>query len=223
MAIADSRVPNGIGILPLQHEDYDKQGFSVDLRGSLVALRITGRDDGDQGLGQWFYDTNTPGTLEGGNFWDVDRNLRNCPGWAFAWSVQAETSGGASNDVATGPGRRRGGSQQARPTGQQGAPDGRYNPKPIFFPIRLGKAGADPNKAQPKAPPAPPGARPGNQDFGGPVLVLGIGGSIGGFGGQGVGTGSRFASFSGVRTNFSSGSPRAGATFSFIPPMKKAR
>lgn len=206
MGIADSRVPNGIGILPLQHEDYDKQGFSVDLRASIVALRITGRDDGDEGLGQWFYDTNTPGTLEGGNFWDVDRNRRNCPGWAFAWSSQLAGAGGSSsnNSVAT-PGThtqrisRRGGAQVALPSGKFAIPDARYIPKPVLIPVNVGAAGADPNKGNKNAqpPPAPPGQ---NQNR----LVLGIGGSATaqGFGGPGVGFGFGFPKFQGVRTNF---------------------
>jgi hypothetical protein len=214
MAIADSRVPNGIGILPLQHEDYDKQGFSVDLRGSIVALRITGRDDGDQGLGQWFYDPSTPGTLEGGNFWDTNRNMRNCPGWAFAWSTQLESGGSSGNNVATGggSGRKSGGPQVARPNGNFGGPDGRYLPKPVLVPVNLGKAGKDPNAAKKNAaPPAPP---PGQQGQPG-VLRLGIGASATaqGFGGAGVGTGSGFATFSGVRTNFG-----GGGFFRFTPP-----
>lgn len=216
MSIADSRVPNGVGILPLQHEDYDKQGFSVDLRASLVALRITGRDDSEQGLGQWFYDPNTPGTLEGGNFWDVNRNQRNCPGWAFAWSSYLSAGGSSNNNVATGGGaqgiRRIQSGQQALPVGNVGAPDSRYIPKGVLVPINIGKAGKDPNAGNKNAaPPTPP---PGQRGQPG-VLRLGIGASATaqGFGGTGVGPGSAFASFSGVRTNFNT-----GGFFRFTPP-----
>lgn len=195
--IADSRVPNGIGILPLQHEDYDKQGFSVDGRSSIVAVRINGRDDQEEGLGQWFYDTNTPGTLEGGNFWDVDRNARACPGWAFAWPAMLLLSG--SNNVATGGGAggNRAGQALAQPIGGGNAPDGRYIPKAVVFNIPLGKPSKDP-----KSPAANPPPQQGGQQNG--VLFLGIGASATrqGFGGPGVGPGSGFATFQGVRTHF---------------------
>lgn len=211
--IADSRVPNGVGILPLRHDGHVEQGYSTDMRSSLVAVRITGRDDTGEGLGHWFYDPDAVGTLENANFWDVDRAARTVPGWAFAWSATLEGGGGGgnSNDVATPSARsapRSSGRQTAaRPNGAGGESDGRYNRKPVIIPQKFGKAGGDPAR-----PPQPP---PGAAGPGGNVLHLGIGAQVWSlsssfasfsFGGSsslgalsgiaGVGRGSGFARFS---------------------------
>ena len=59
--IADSKKPNGIGILPLRHDGYLGGGFSLDFRSYVAAVRITGRRDTGDGLGAWTYDQDSPG------------------------------------------------------------------------------------------------------------------------------------------------------------------
>lgn len=211
--LADSRVPNGVGILPLRHDGYVEKGFSTDMRASMVAVRIVDRDDQGEGLGHWFYDPDAVGTLEGGNFWDVDKSARTVGGWAFAWSATLQGGGGQSHstDVATpstlSRNRGSGGQDAAQPNGLGGGVDGRYLRKGVIIPKQFGKAGGDPARP-PQPPPGVPGA-------GGNVLFLGIGAqvwSLSGsfasfsFGGSsslsalsgisGVGRGSGFARFS---------------------------
>ncbi len=116
--------------------------------------------------------------------------------------------------------------------------DGRMNP--ITVPPRILKAegpsnpnagnGANPGGGPVNDPSAGPqgnlfgpngGRTNQNQDTGGPRLILGIGGSIGSFGGQGVGPGSGFPTFGGVRTDFGGTSfPTFGTPSSFGGPGK---
>lgn len=105
--IADSRKPRGIGILPLQHEDYDRRSppFSVSMRSSILAVRIMDRDDQDlDSLGQWIIDPETAGTLEGGNLWRANAKLREVPGWAFAWPAVISDYKKEREAIATGIG-----------------------------------------------------------------------------------------------------------------------
>jgi hypothetical protein len=100
MFIATSDSPHGPGILVLQHEDFDKHSpkWSVDLRGSLRAVRVKDRLDKDLGLGQWTYDTESAGDIHGGQL--LKNKTRPIPMWRFATPVvTTEPDGGA---VATG-------------------------------------------------------------------------------------------------------------------------
>lgn len=104
--LSDSRSPRGIGILILQHADYHKKGFSIDLRGGLLAARVMDRDDEGDGLGSWYYDPDSVGDLNGGFLWPNVKGLsgsaRPIPGWAFAWPARLR---GGRSGVET-PGNR---------------------------------------------------------------------------------------------------------------------
>lgn len=204
MHIASWGEPNGTGILPLQHEGFDQQGWSIPFRAGIHCVKITGREDTEDGIGNWKYEPDSQGDLVGGNVWYADYAKRPNSGWAFAWPA-AITAQSKSKNVAT-PGR--GGGQgvrrssqnsEALPLGAGGTPDKRFKPKQIRIPFLAGKAGKDP--AAPPPPPPPP-----QQGGGRGVLRLGIGAQV-------VPVSGGFAKFSGVRENFSSGSPKAGATF----------
>ena len=95
--LSDSRDPRGLGILILQHKDYDKTGFSLDLRGGLLAARVLDRDDRTGGLGSWQYDQDSVGDLNGALCWP--NKTREIPGWAFAWPAILDTK---NKDIATG-------------------------------------------------------------------------------------------------------------------------
>src|SRR3990172_456288 len=90
-SIADSRVPNGLGILPLQHSGYLQSGgalgrWSLDMRASVLATRITGRLDTDGNIGHWTYDKFATGDLVGGFCWlAAGRAPGGLAGWSFAW------------------------------------------------------------------------------------------------------------------------------------------
>ena len=110
MKIGDSRGIDGV-IYPLQHKDFDRDGWDLDLRASLLAYRIVGRMDGVEELGWWKIEEDSVGDIIGGQLWPHDKDKRNIPAWRFAWPVVSEkdesedTGGGNGNgeDVATGP------------------------------------------------------------------------------------------------------------------------
>lgn len=192
--IADSKKPNGPGILPLRHDGFLNGGFSLDFRAYVAAVRITGRRDTGDGLGSWTYDQDSPGDLNGGNLWQTDRNARRIPGWAFAWPVTLSASGGTPDGTPTlggGPPQPPRASVFAFPLGGGGVNDNRYVPKQPTMPFRDGKPGADPvNAAKQAAAAAAAAAARGD------VLFLGIGAQVVPF------TGGGFPQFGGVRTNF---------------------
>jgi len=92
--IADSRKPGGLGFLPLQHKDYNSgnPAWSVDMRASILALRITGRQDSGIGLGHWTYDPDSVGDVLGGLCWP-NESSRSIPAWEFAWPVVTQPIG----------------------------------------------------------------------------------------------------------------------------------
>ena len=98
MFIATSDSPQGPGILVLQHENFDKRNpkWSIDMRGSIRAVRIRDRLDRDLGLGQWTYDTESAGDIHGGQL--LKKTSRPIPMWRFATPVIVADG---SNDVAT--------------------------------------------------------------------------------------------------------------------------
>lgn len=89
MKITTSTDPRGIGILALQHKDYDKAtgnplgAWDLHHRATLLAARVIDRNDtGLVGLGHWIYDPETVGDINGGQLLDYDK--RSIPMWRFA-------------------------------------------------------------------------------------------------------------------------------------------
>lgn len=133
MYIKDSR--DGFGILPLQHQDYDKGGWSVDLRTSILAVRVTDRWDKQGGIGQYKYEPESAGDIHGGQLLYRKGKKRTCSMWRFATPVvtvepEDATATGANASVGFG----------VRPTfGKQYEPDVRMK---TFTPDqRRGSAG----------------------------------------------------------------------------------
>lgn len=94
MHIADSRKPRGLGVLPLQHPDFDSPPdggpkFDVDLRGCILAIRVKGRDDyKKKGLGRWIVEDGSLGDLHGGQFFEAESAAKRPIGmWRFATPV----------------------------------------------------------------------------------------------------------------------------------------
>ena len=93
MKIGDSRVRGGPGVLPLQHQDYEKEGWPLWNRASMLAVRLLNRFDNRGGagpandgqLGWWEEDPETRGDVIGGQFWQ--RTSRDLGAWRFAWPV----------------------------------------------------------------------------------------------------------------------------------------
>ena len=85
--IADSRRPGPMGgYWPLQHENFDQQGYSVDTRVSRLAVRITGRLTAPGGqLGHYIYDKKSVGDILGGMLWPKD--TRPTPAWAWGFGA----------------------------------------------------------------------------------------------------------------------------------------
>lgn len=217
-----------VGILPLQHENYESQNFSIQYRASKHCVRITGRQDTGQGIGQWTYDKDSQGDLIGGNCWLANYQGRPMSAWSWAWPAMLSAGGGGRSSRSTqtaettaNTGRPQGvstsfvGDYQAVPIGKGGAPDvKRFIPKNVVVPAGFGAAGNDPNgpNENPPAGPVDPNS-----------LILGIGGQVISVTGgsfptfDGVRTdfsGASFPEFQGVRTNFSGGKP--GANFSGV-------
>lgn len=228
------------GNLVLQHRDFKTKGFSLDYRFHKRCVRIVDFFGENGDLGSAKVDPASIGDLVLGLCWPEAQGKREMPMWSFGFPVVISTKGGGGGvatpggpsagadfgvnvipgGVATGgrPGRGGGGGggkMNMLPIADpKDSPDARMVPIPVE--PRVLKAKGPENPPQP--PPPPPGAGgrrvdPNRIDSGSETLYLGIGGSIGGFGGQGVGTGSSFPRFGGVRQNFSSGSSQAGATF----------
>lgn len=231
MRNADPRAYGTGGIWPLQHHGYKADGWKLSTRNGMVAYRIKGQLRGTGDLGHWLEEERTRGDVTQANMWQEQEGQRDCPGWSWLWPatiiLQAAASGpqpsvptGIGQSVATGGGptpqpqpqrpSRRGGNaaMSMLPVASGVKPDARFEPKQALIPLMEGSPDKDPNSPPPPAPP------PGQQN----TLFLGIGASATGqgFGGPGVGFGFGFASFSGVRTNFSSGTSQAGASFSGV-------
>ena len=100
--ITDSRDPRGsLGFPILQHHRYNSHGWSLDMRGSVIGVRVEDRDDNQGGLGSWM----RPKGEE--NVGDVTQWLlwpkasRPISGFSEAWPAILDDGSGA---VATGGG-----------------------------------------------------------------------------------------------------------------------
>lgn len=108
MFIADSRKP-GVGIWPLQHKGYDENSpkFDLDMRCSMLAVRIIDRRDDKEGLGAWVIDETTAGDVNGAQVWFPSANdgKRECAMWRFATPVVTvkKESGVATPSTGRGP------------------------------------------------------------------------------------------------------------------------
>lgn len=134
-------MPRGIGILPLRHNEYDRE-YDLDLRAGIIAVSITGRNDaGEFGLGHWKYDPASAGDVTQAHFWP--KNTRPVGGWSWCWpAVLIGSKSGATPtlqgkggrpSVATGAKSKCGtfspGSYQMLPCiGEEYAPDKRFSP-----------------------------------------------------------------------------------------------
>lgn len=92
MKISTSTDPRGIGILALQHKDYDKPtghplgAWDLHHRASILAARVIDRNDTNAvGLGHWIYDPETVGDIHGAQLLKFD--TRSVPMWRFATPV----------------------------------------------------------------------------------------------------------------------------------------
>lgn len=89
--ITESRQPRGIGFLPLQHEFFQNQNWTLDQRVSILALRITSRrlpSEGAGNLGHYVFEDKSVGDLHGGLLWYLPEDGssdRPIPGWRFIW------------------------------------------------------------------------------------------------------------------------------------------
>src|SRR6185295_14291645 len=213
----------------LQHKGHKAGKFDIDYRGHKRCVRVLDHLGENGDLGSWKIDPDAIGDLMLGLCWPQDPGKRPVPMWSFGFPVVMQ--GGGKKNVATqgggagpgsvptpgGGGGGGGGAGGGRGGGGGGgnmevlpisdlkdSPDSRMKPIPVQ--PRILKAKGPQNPPQPPPPPAGGGGKPVDPnriDSGGAVLYLGIGGSIGGFGGQGVGRGSSFPTFGGVRSNFS--------------------
>lgn len=111
--ISDSRDPSGIGIPILQHHEFPAKGWSLDLRGGLLAVRVIDRNDTDpDGLGAWLLDADATGDITNALAWPAAKNVpsfgnltRRQAGWSWAWSSVAaviEGSGTPTQGAAGG-------------------------------------------------------------------------------------------------------------------------
>lgn len=219
----------GVGIWPLQHQAYDTQGWSLAMRASMHCVRITGREDTDDGMGHYKYDPDTQGDLLGGNCWLANFQERPMSAWSWVWPAMLIGGGGNSRrerstvtaETTANTGTPQGvsttfvGDYQAIPIGKDASPDvKRFKPKSVKIPVVFGAAGKDPNS--PAAQPPPGGGSPGTLNLGiGAQVVPVTGGSFPTFSGvQTNFSGASFPNFQGVRTNFTGGKP--GAQFSGV-------
>lgn len=92
---SDSRDPSGIGYLILQDHGYTADNIPDANRGSLVGVRVTGRFDKENELGEWEEDRFARGPIGGGAFWP--RQTTNAGGWQFAWPAVTCAPGRPSN------------------------------------------------------------------------------------------------------------------------------
>ena len=79
----DSRDPIGGGFLILQDHGYKQKAVADHNRGSLVGVRVIGRNDEENEGGEWREDELARGPIGGGMFWD--RAKTNAGAYQFGW------------------------------------------------------------------------------------------------------------------------------------------
>lgn len=89
----------GVGVLALRHDGFlnDSPPWSLDMRAMMIAVRIQGREEGDQsdGYGAWKFDhTRHVGDINGAQFWDKASRTINM--MRFATPVVIGTGAAAS-------------------------------------------------------------------------------------------------------------------------------
>jgi hypothetical protein len=93
--------------MALRHRYYLSGKWSVDLRAAQVGVEVTGRDDepGTDGLGNWKYDHNSLGDLNGAQHWKTASvAMREIGMWRFVTPVLVGGVGGNSLASAGDPG-----------------------------------------------------------------------------------------------------------------------
>ncbi len=110
----------GVGILPLQHKEYDSHGWDLAMRAGKHAVRVTDRMDTGDGLGQWVFDLDTAGDMPQWLCWPNKNGGRQIPGWAQVWPAMIQAAAGGQ-DVPTPRGGGDGGGRQPVPTGGGGS------------------------------------------------------------------------------------------------------
>lgn len=95
MFVGDSRTIWGPGVLPFWHIGYEQDGWEVDNRASVLAVRIRGRADGPGQSGQWIFDHRQTasgqdvGDITGAVHWPA--STRPMPSFSWAWPAQVIT------------------------------------------------------------------------------------------------------------------------------------
>lgn len=213
MKTGDSRAKGGV-VYPFQAHNPK---WDEDKRPALIGKRVIARLDSDNGLGHYVDEEGSYGDLMGG-FIAYTNGGRTCPSWNFALPVVLKGNKSRSRETVAAPagadfgvgnlfrgsdpggGGGGGRDAQALPIGgSPDQPDGRMAPIGVGFRVL---------RAQVDAVPVP--GNPGQNGQSAGILFLGIGAQVVPV------RGGSFPSFGGVRTNFSSGSPNAGASFSGV-------
>ncbi len=92
MRLADARV---FGIFPLQHEKFATKGWDIQLRASILGVRIVDRLTGPGQVGHWVIDKDSAGDIHGGQLWK--KASREIPMWRFATPVVVGAGGQGMN------------------------------------------------------------------------------------------------------------------------------
>lgn len=123
MSFAETWGRPGVGILPLQHRDYDKKGWDLAMRAGKHAVRVTDRLDTGSDQGHWVFDLDTAGDMPQWLCWPNKKGGegRQIPGWAQVWPAMIQAVAGGKNDVATPGNGGGGGGGQSVPTQGSGS------------------------------------------------------------------------------------------------------
>lgn len=94
-----------VGILPLRHEGFDTQGWDLAMRASQHAVKVKGRLDSGEGIGEWEFDLDTAGDVTQWFCWPNAKGGRQIPGWAQVWPAIIQGGGGKGVPTPGGGGR----------------------------------------------------------------------------------------------------------------------
>lgn len=147
---AVSLSPNGPGMFPFRHRNFDQDSPAWDLhmRAAMLGFEITGRDDTDTptSVGAWKEDPDTRGDLNCANYWQADYSKRPVGCWSFGYASVIDTKGSGGTSSGTVDTQVSGSSNpKVLPLGSGGNKDTRFNPKTPLIVQPEGAAGDDAN------------------------------------------------------------------------------